>query len=597
VIRSILLIQIFLNASLVTDASDVGKKEIPPTHKEALAAVWCCEKLRMYLIGREFDLIGDNHPLVSALNPASKSRRLSFWAWKLQDFCFVFKHKHNTSPDIQVADCFSRVHETHSDVVMGVEGEINYLPEITRESQIQDEECSKLPDRLKSLDTNSRILVKGRLFVPKCLRSMILTFLHSTYAHIGTTKLYALLLKHFYWNNMKKDVASFVRQCLSCQCAKAPKCKYGMLRPFQDGEPWGTVHLDVVGPFRLQNTEIYLITAVDSFSGWAEVLEILHCPTSADFLYFLISEIIARHGVPRKVVSDNGSIMVSEVTRLFYEETGIKLSTTSSYHPQTNGKVERFHRFLKESLRASQTLSRDEFRNKLPWVLFAYRTTYHEGIKEIPFFVSHGFDARMPSSLQQESDSHDLYYSENPKSLKPQARHHALRTRKHLQDIREYVQDQRELSMAKMKKIYDGPRTDLRFKEGDYVLVWDHRKRSKMKVSKSLLLRWRGPFRVQKVLSPTNYQLEYVLDNKVVMDSHVIHMRPFDGTSFLDRKRDERLGVSESDKLQETLKKIRKVQFSQDPEIIPSSRSQTVVAPSRPNVRRSLRLQQKLNPG
>jgi hypothetical protein len=85
-----------------------------------------------------------------------------------------------------------------------------------------------------------------------------------------------------------------------------------MLRPFQEGEPWGTAHLDVVGPFRIKNTERYLITAVDSFGGWPEVKELNHCPTSADIISFLVSEIIARHGVPKKIVSDNGSILVSE---------------------------------------------------------------------------------------------------------------------------------------------------------------------------------------------------------------------------------------------------------------------------------------------
>jgi hypothetical protein len=197
VIRSILLIQIFLNASLVTDASDVGKKEIPPTHKEALAAVWCCEKLRMYLIGREFDLIGDNHPLVSALNPASKSRRLSFWAWKLQDFCFVFKHKANTSSDseIRVADGFSRLsHEMQSEIMnLEIGDDLRCLPAITKEDQLKDEECSKIPDKIKGEDAEGRILVKGRLFVPRTIRKTFLDFFHKTYTHIGSSKLYALL--------------------------------------------------------------------------------------------------------------------------------------------------------------------------------------------------------------------------------------------------------------------------------------------------------------------------------------------------------------------------------------------------------------------
>jgi hypothetical protein len=93
--------------------------------------------------------------------------------------------------------------------------------------------------------------------------------------------------------------------------------------------------------------------------------------------------------------------------------------------------------------------------------------------------------------------------------------------------------------MAKMKRLYDDTRVDYQFQVGDYVLLWDHRKRSKLHLSKSLLLRWRGPFRVIQKLSSTNYKLQYVLDSSVVQNSHVIHMRPYDASNFHGRRQDE----------------------------------------------------------
>jgi transposase InsO family protein len=565
---------------LVTDASDIGlggvllqkgrpisylsrslKKDevkLPPAHKEALAVVWCCEKLRPYLIGREFDLLGDNHPLVAALNPGSKSRRLTFWAWKLQEFSFVFKHRSGKSAEIQVADCFSRTQVRDSrkiGIAMNTESQL-HLPQITPSEQQRDPECLRIPAKVRSYDSEGRMLVKGRLFVPNHLRRPLLHFLHLTYAHIGSSKLYALFVKHYYWNRMRKDVLSYVRQCLECQCAKAPKCKFGMLRPFQAGAPGDVWNLDVVGPLRIQNQERYFITAVDSFGGWPEAKELDHCPTSEDLVSFLIAEVIARHGVPRKIVCDNGSIMVSEISRLFYRDVGVKIATTSSYHPQSNGKVERFHRFLKETLRASKIASCKELSDKLSWILFAYRTTYHESIKEIPFFIYHGFDARNPvfheEGMGDDATSRD---DEISKAIK-NPRYHALQIRQHYLEVQKYVNDQRNRSMQKMKKIYDGPRTDFRFQKGDYVLLWDHRKRKNLKLSRSLMLRWRGPFRVLEVLSPTNYRLQYVLDNSVVQDSHVIHIRPFDGTQFLQRRKDEQLSVHESRELSHELHKV-----------------------------------------
>ncbi len=390
---------------------------------------------------------------------------------------------------------------------------------------------------------------------------------------------------------MKKDVLKFVRQCLSCQCAKASKCKFGLLRPFQEGEPWGTVHVDVVGPLRFQNEERFLITAIDSFGAWVEVQEVYHSPTSADFVSFLVSEIITRHGVPKRIVSDNGSILVSEVSKMFYKDTGIRITTTSTYHPQANGKIERFHRFLKETLRASQTLTGEEFSNKLPWIIFAYRTTYHEGIREIPFFVYHGFDARMPSSL---TPPHQDIPRPSAAVQRSTSRYQALKVREHIAEIKDYIYGQRTRSMQKMKKIYDGPRSDYRFQMGDYVLVWDHRKRQKMRISKSLLLRWRGPFRVIEVLSPTNYKLQYVLDNKVIFNSHVIHMRPFDGDKFTTRKRDERLSVAESDILQSSLDAIAEKKQIPNKNNGEEGHNEEVVQDGlNPPLRRSARLKEK----
>jgi hypothetical protein len=106
--------------------------------------------------------------------------------------------------------------------------------------------------------------------------------------------------------------------------------------------------------------------------------------------------------------------------------------------------------------------------------------------------------------------------------------------------------------MKKMKKIYDGPRIDYSFKIGEYVLLWDHRKRADLKLSKSLLLRWRGPFRVVQILSPTNYRLQYVLDESLVCNSHVIHMRPFDGSLFQGRRKEEVLSGKETEELIKT---------------------------------------------
>ena len=44
----------------------------------------------------------------------------------------------------------------------------------------------------------------------------------SAYAmHIGSTKMYKTLKEHYWWTRMKKEIASFVFRCLTCQQVKA----------------------------------------------------------------------------------------------------------------------------------------------------------------------------------------------------------------------------------------------------------------------------------------------------------------------------------------------------------------------------------------
>ena len=39
--------------------------------------------------------------------------------------------------------------------------------------------------------------------------------------HLGSTKMYRTLKEHYWWNGMKKEIASFVSRCLTYQQVKA----------------------------------------------------------------------------------------------------------------------------------------------------------------------------------------------------------------------------------------------------------------------------------------------------------------------------------------------------------------------------------------
>ena len=80
------------------------------------------------------------------------------------------------------------------------------------------------------------LMMGNRLCVPdkEDLRKEILDEAHNAPYNMypGTTKMYNTLKQNYWWPGLKKDVASFVSRCLTCQQVKAEyQAPSGMLQP------------------------------------------------------------------------------------------------------------------------------------------------------------------------------------------------------------------------------------------------------------------------------------------------------------------------------------------------------------------------------
>lgn len=110
------------------------------------------------------------------------------------------------------------------------------------------------------------------------------------------------------------------------------------------------VHIDlVVGPLPHSDTYRYILSCVDRFSRWLEATPITDINTTTIAKTF-INTWISRYGVPTTNTSDRGSQFESILWNKIMTLLGIKRLRTTSYHPQSNGLVERFHRQLKSAL-------------------------------------------------------------------------------------------------------------------------------------------------------------------------------------------------------------------------------------------------------
>ena len=153
--------------------------------------------------------------------------------------------------------------------------------------------------------------------------------------------------------------------------------------------------MDVVQLPKSKRGRQYAVVFMDYLTKWPEVFPTTD-QTSLTIAKLLVEHIIPRHGVPRELLSDRGGSFLSQLIVELYQLLGIKKTSTTAYHPQTDGLIERFNRTLIDMLSKSVDKDPKEWESKLPFVLFAYRSSPQESTGFSPFYLLYGRDPTLP---------------------------------------------------------------------------------------------------------------------------------------------------------------------------------------------------------
>jgi len=137
------------------------------------------------------------------------------------------------------------------------------------------------------------------------------------------------------------------------------------------------------------NAEVWVVDVIDDHSRYLLAAEAGPAATG-DLAWDAFEIAASRYGLPRQVLSDNGLIFTGRLhgTEVAFEvslkDLGIELINSAPYHPQTLGKLERFHRTVKEWLRdegPAETL--EHLQELLDGFRFHYnRQRPHQGIDD-----------------------------------------------------------------------------------------------------------------------------------------------------------------------------------------------------------------------
>ena len=104
--------------------------------------------------------------------------------------------------------------------------------------------------------------------------------------------------------------------------------------------------------------------------------------TAADRLY---NDFVLRFGFPAKILHDQVREFENKLFQRFHKLSGVSLLRTAPYHPQGNGKVERFNRTLLSMLRTLPVNKKSRWKDSLNKVVHAYNCTRNDVTGFSPF--------------------------------------------------------------------------------------------------------------------------------------------------------------------------------------------------------------------
>ena len=96
------------------------------------------------------------------------------------------------------------------------------------------------------------------------------------------------------------------------------------------------------------------------------------------------------------ILSDNGTEVKNQIFVKVTKDLGIERIFSAPYHPQSNGKLETFHKFLKPTLKKMCADDQDNWDDYVEQVLGTYRGVPNLTTGESPFFLVYGRDGNQP---------------------------------------------------------------------------------------------------------------------------------------------------------------------------------------------------------
>ncbi|GJU58378.1 putative reverse transcriptase domain-containing protein [Tanacetum coccineum] len=161
--------------------------------------------------------------------------------------------------------------------------------------------------------------------------------------HPKANKMYHDLRDMYWWPGMKRDIAIYVSNCLTCAKVKDEHQRpSGLLQQPEIPEcKWDKITMNLITKLprsRSGHDAIWVI--VIRLTKSAHFLAIRDDFNTEKLARLYIDVIMARHGVPVSIISDRDGRFTSHFWKMVQITLGTRLDLSTAYHPQTDGQTE-----------------------------------------------------------------------------------------------------------------------------------------------------------------------------------------------------------------------------------------------------------------
>ena len=174
---------------------------------------------------------------------------------------------------------------------------------------------------------------------------------HDKLGHQGNTCTYCLIRHQYYWKGMNKDIHKYIANCVLCHREKAKVQNYPLQMTEIPNRPFDKVMIDLITECKTSTSgNKHILTIIDHLTGWPEAFPIPDKSANTIVSNF-INKYLPVHMYPSYILSDNGTEFKNHLMDQVLKQLGIEWIFSAPYHPQSNGKLEVFHKYLKLTLK------------------------------------------------------------------------------------------------------------------------------------------------------------------------------------------------------------------------------------------------------